>query len=182
MTRISMATARVATAWPIRPRPTMPSVLPANCVPMNFLRSQRPSTRLWWAAAMFRTRPYIRASVCSAVEIVLPPGVFMTTMPCRVAALVSMLSTPTPARAMALRRWLPCERFGGDLHAAAADRAVELRQGRFEGLALESRADFDFNVGGRSQQIQAVVGKVVQNDDSCHGSLPGNSASSWRIQ
>ena len=24
--------------------------------------------------------------VCSAVEIVLPPGVFITTMPCRVAA------------------------------------------------------------------------------------------------
>ena len=74
MTFISMATARVATAWPMRPRPTMPSVLPANCVPMNFLRSQRPSTRLWWAGAMFRTRPYIRASVCSAVEIVLPAG------------------------------------------------------------------------------------------------------------
>ena len=56
---------------------------------------------------MFRTRPYIKASVCSAVEIVLPPGVFMTTMPCRVAAFVSMLSTPTPARAMALSRWFP---------------------------------------------------------------------------
>ena len=41
---------------------------------MNFLRSQRPSTRLWWAGAMFRTRPYISASVCSAVEIVLPAG------------------------------------------------------------------------------------------------------------
>ena len=38
--------ARVATAWPMRPRPMIPSVLPANCVPMNFFRSQRFSTRL----------------------------------------------------------------------------------------------------------------------------------------
>ena len=63
------------------------------------------------------------------------------------------------------------ERFGGDLYSAAADCAVELRQGRFEGVALEARADLNFNIRGRSQQIQAVVGKVVQDDDSCHGSL-----------
>ena len=36
--------------------------------------------------------------LCSAVETVLPPGVFMTTIPCRVAAPKSILSTPTPAR------------------------------------------------------------------------------------
>ena len=34
----------------------------------------------------------------SAVEIVLPPGVFMTTTPRCVAASTSTLSTPTPAR------------------------------------------------------------------------------------
>src|SRR5262245_15975271 len=39
--------------------------------------------------------------VCSAVLTVLPPGVFMTTMPRRVAAATSMLSTPTPARTTA---------------------------------------------------------------------------------
>jgi hypothetical protein len=32
------------------------------------------------------------------VEIVLPPGVFITTTPCCVAASTSILSTPTPAR------------------------------------------------------------------------------------
>jgi hypothetical protein len=36
--------------------------------------------------------------VCSAVVTVLPPGVFMTTMPRRVAAGVSTLSRPDPAR------------------------------------------------------------------------------------
>ncbi len=63
-----------------------------------------------------------------------------------------------------LEPMVPLERFGGDLHAAAADRAVELRQGRFQGLALQSRADFDFDIRGRSQQIQAVVGKVYSID------------------
>ena len=34
----------------------------------------------------------------SAVVTVLPPGVFITTVPCCVAASMSTLSTPTPAR------------------------------------------------------------------------------------
>ena len=33
-----------------------------------------------------------------AVETVLPPGVFMTSTPLRVASATSMLSIPTPAR------------------------------------------------------------------------------------
>ena len=102
----------------------------------------------------------------------LPPGVFITTMPCRVAALVSMLSTPTPARAIARRRWLPFERFGGDLHAAAADGPVGLQQGLSQVLALQAGADDDFDVSGRLQQIQAVFGQVVQNDDRGHGGAP----------
>ena len=53
---------------------------------------------------MLRDRASIMASVCSAVLSVLPAGVFITTMPSRVAARESMLSVPTPARTMALRR------------------------------------------------------------------------------
>ena len=45
--------------------------------------------------------------VCSAVETVLPPGVFITTIPRRVAAGTSMLSTPTPVRTIALSRDWP---------------------------------------------------------------------------
>ena len=56
---------------------------------------------------MLRDRASIRANVCSAVLSVLPAGVFITTMPSRVAASLSMLSVPTPARTMALSRWLP---------------------------------------------------------------------------
>ena len=41
---------------------------------------------------------------CSAVVTLLPPGVFITTMPRRVAASTSMLSTPMPARPMTRSR------------------------------------------------------------------------------
>ncbi len=47
---------------------------------------------------MLRLTANIRAIVSSAVAMLLAPGVFMTTTPLIVAALTSMLSTPTPAR------------------------------------------------------------------------------------
>ena len=56
---------------------------------------------------MLRDRASIRAIVCSAVLSVLPAGVFITTMPQRVAAVLSMLSVPTPARTIAFSRRLP---------------------------------------------------------------------------
>ena len=56
------------------------------------------------ALATFRDSASIIAIVCSAVETVFPPGVFITTIPCRVAAGTSMLSTPTPARTITLSR------------------------------------------------------------------------------
>ena len=40
---------------------------------------------------------------CSAVVIELPKGVFMTTIPRAVAAGMSMLSTPMPARPITFR-------------------------------------------------------------------------------
>ena len=41
---------------------------------------------------------------CSATDRLLDPGAFATTMPFWVAALTSMLSTPTPARPIILGR------------------------------------------------------------------------------
>ncbi len=43
------------------------------------------------------------AMACSAVVMELPKGVFMTTTPAAVAAGMSILSTPMPARPMTLR-------------------------------------------------------------------------------
>src|ERR1051325_8661833 len=101
MTFMSRPAARRATSRPTRPRPTTPSVLPASWVPTSLARSHLPACRLASAAGMWRARAIKSVMVCSAVLTVLPPGVFMTTMPLRVAAATSMLSTPTPARTMA---------------------------------------------------------------------------------
>ena len=56
---------------------------------------------------MFLESESMREKACSAVLNVLPVGVFITTMPVRVAATLSMLSVPTPARAIARNRLLP---------------------------------------------------------------------------
>ena len=53
---------------------------------------------------MFRAIETISEKACSAVEIVFPPGVFITMMPRLVAASTSTLSTPTPARPITFNR------------------------------------------------------------------------------
>ena len=50
------ALARVATSWPIRPKPSTPSVLPSTSVPPNLLRSHLPPVRLAWACGMLRAQ------------------------------------------------------------------------------------------------------------------------------
>ena len=42
--------------------------------------------------------------MCSAAEVTVDSGAFATTMPRRVAASTSALSTPTPARPITFRR------------------------------------------------------------------------------
>ena len=93
------AVARSATAPPMRPSPTMPSVLPYNSVPMNGLRSQRPARIEATASGVWRASDNISAKVCSVAASVFAPGVLSTTMPASVAAGTSIASTPTPARA-----------------------------------------------------------------------------------
>ena len=52
-----------------------------------------------------RTIPRSNANVWSATDSSLAPGVVVTTIPARVAASRSMLSKPTPVRAMTRSRW-----------------------------------------------------------------------------
>ena len=55
------------------------------------------------ACGMFRASATSRPTVCSAAETTFDSGAFATTMPRRVAASTSTLSTPTPARPITLR-------------------------------------------------------------------------------
>ena len=89
--------ARLAISPPMRPMPMIPRTFSKTSVPMNFFRSQRPASMDAWAAGIFRHSAKRSAKACSQVEIVLPPGVFMTTIPAFVAAVLSILSVPTPA-------------------------------------------------------------------------------------
>ena len=117
---------------------------------------------------MFRDMASIRAIVCSAVEMVLPPGVFITTMPSRVAAWVSMLSTPTPARAMARSRVLPCSTSAviftplRQMAPSASSRALR-RSSPFRPVRTStSRFPADSN------KLEAVLGQLVENKDFGH--------------
>ena len=80
------------------PSPMMPSDLPRNSLPMNFFFSHLPLVVDCVASGIRRAMASISARVCSATEMALPPGVFITRTPAAVAASRSTLSTPTPAR------------------------------------------------------------------------------------
>jgi CheY-like chemotaxis protein len=57
-----------------------------------------PATIVACACGTLRASESSMVKLNSAVVTVLPPGVFITTVPCCVAASMSTLSTPTPAR------------------------------------------------------------------------------------
>ena len=89
-------------------------------------------------------------------------------MPSRVAAFVSMLSVPTPARTMALQPMVALQHVGRDLHAAAADGAVELAKRRAQRVALQAGADFVLNSLGGGQQVETFLGQRIQHDHFRH--------------
>ena len=80
------------------PRPITPSVLQASSRPLNFFFSHLPDFIDAVARGIHRASDIIKLMVCSAVVTELPVGVFITAMPRLLAAGMSMLSTPMPAR------------------------------------------------------------------------------------
>ena len=102
MTFIPRPWARFATMEPTLPIPTIPRVLLQTSVPIYFFFSHLPAFMVAVASGIIFARDIIMAIVCSPVVMVLPPGVFMITMPLLLAASISTLSRPTPARATTL--------------------------------------------------------------------------------
>src|SRR4051794_2202074 len=96
--------ARWATSWPMRPKPSTPSVFSLSSTPLSFDRSQAPPVSDACAWGTLRASASNRAIVCSAAVITLDCGALATTIPRLVAASTSTLSTPTPARPTALSR------------------------------------------------------------------------------
>ena len=97
--------ARSATIEPILPQPITPSVLPVISTPMKRFFSHLPAWVEASACGISRASASIRVMACSAVVIELPNGVFITMMPLAVAAGISTLSTPMPARPITFSRF-----------------------------------------------------------------------------
>ena len=96
------ALARSATSFPMRPRPTIPSVLPRSSTPMNPFH---PPVRVPRCPGTIpRATASSSASVRSATESCTAPNAALTTIPRARAAGRSMLSSPTPCLAMVLSR------------------------------------------------------------------------------
>ena len=92
-----------ATIDPIFPQPIIPKILEYNSVPVCLDFSHLPKCVEILAIGIFLARAIIKAIVCSAVVIELPNGVFITIVPLAVAASISTLSTPMPARPMTFK-------------------------------------------------------------------------------
>ncbi len=76
----------------------MPRVFLKSSMPEKLFRSHWPAFIEAAACGTGRAPQRMWVKVSSAVAMVLPEGVFITTTPRSVAASTSMLSTPTPAR------------------------------------------------------------------------------------
>ena len=104
-------------------------------------------------------------NVSSAVAMVLPDGVFMTTTPRSVAASTSTLSTPTPARPDHLELRRRGDHLGGDLRLAAdgdgmdvLDQLQELLPGRIVGFN-------DFETRLVAKELHAFGRDLVGHED-----------------
>ena len=103
ITFIFRPSARSATIEPMLPQPMMPSVLLKISTPMNLFFSHLPARVEVSASGIWRASASISEMACSAVVMELPNGVFITMMPRAVAAGMSTLSTPMPARPITFR-------------------------------------------------------------------------------
>ena len=117
MTFIFRPTARSATIEPMLPQPMTPSVLLKISTPMNLFFSHLPARVDVSASGICRASASISEMACSAVVIELPNGVFITITPRAVAAGMSTLSTPMPARPITFSFFAFSRIFGDTLVA-----------------------------------------------------------------
>ena len=81
----------------------MPIFFSKSSMPVYLERFHSPSLRAELACGMWRARLRMWPTVSSAAETMLEVGALTTMTPAWVAALMSTLSRPTPARAITLR-------------------------------------------------------------------------------
>ena len=106
------------------------------------------------------------AKLNSAVVTVLPPGVFITTMPCCVAASMSTLSTPTPARPTTRNFFAASMTLLGHFGFGADDQRRGVgHDGQQFRLGQTFGQHDDFKFGTLLEQRDAFGRDRVANDD-----------------
>ena len=123
----------------------MPSVLPVISTPMKRFFSHLPAWVEASAVGIWRASANISAIACSAVVIELPNGVFMTMTPRAVAAGMSTLSTPMPARPTTFSRVGLFEQLGGDLGRGADREPVVVADDLGQFLLVEAGLHVDLD-------------------------------------
>ena len=84
----------------MRPSPTTPTTLSATSTPVYLERFHSPRASAELAGTTLRADARSRATASSAALTMLEVGALTTMTPAWVAALMSTLSRPTPARAI----------------------------------------------------------------------------------
>ena len=117
---------------------------------------------------MFRHSASASAIVCSAAAIEFDSGAFATITPRLVAASMSTLSTPVPARPITFSRCARSIRSGGHLGRRADQDRVEIADPLGERLGVPVEPDLDVELG--PQQVDAGVGDLLLDEDPGDGS------------
>ena len=103
----------------MRPRPTIPMVFSYSSTPVNLDLCHLPALSDALASGTNLAKEKMCAIASSAAEITLEVGALTTITPAFVAALMSTLSKPTPARAITFR-------FGAAAIASASTCVADL--------------------------------------------------------
>ena len=113
---------------------------------------------------------------CSAVVIELPNGVFITITPLAVAAGMSTLSTPMPARPITLR-FLACSRsLAVTLVAERIARPSKLADQRRELLLVGAELGLEIDLDAAIlEDLHGGVGQGIGNEDFGGHDLPSFS-------
>ena len=159
--------ARSATIEPILPQPMTPSVLPVISTPMKRFFSHLPAWVEASACGIWRASASISVMACSAVVIELPNGVFMTMTPLAVAAGMSTLSTPMPARPITFELLRLLQKLGRDLGGGADGEPVEIADhlGELVLVAAELRLEHRLDAA-ILEDLDGGVGERVGNENS----------------
>ncbi|GIS62822.1 MAG: hypothetical protein CM1200mP2_50470 [Planctomycetaceae bacterium] len=131
---------------------------------------------------MFRVSAISMAIECSAVLVVLPAGVFITTTPDRVAASRSMLSTPTPALTITCSRRWPSRAFGFQLGAAANDHPVGCRQGVSQVVAVQPVPQVEVEMVMTTEYVKTGLGQWIGDQNAEHGDSSARTPDTWSVQ